>query len=343
MLESQKPSCPECDAPVDRRDFIRVVGGTTAALAATTVAAPQLLAQAQAQPARMPKPAEGLIQELYAGMTADQRRTLVKPWNDANRTAINPNRAQFGQTLQQHYTAPQRELIERILKAMSSGDQGWAQIERRESATRAWDGSSSMAGCGAHIYGTPGANSQYAFVFTGHHLTVRCDGNSAPDTAFGGPIYYGHTPDGHSRRNCFFYQTRAANSVFDCLTEAQRRNAVIAMGPRTNPGEGMGSVQFRREHPGIAAADLTADQRRLMETVLRELLSPFRREDADEVMQLIRTNGGLERLHFAFFKDQAANEHHWHFWRIEGPGFVWNYRCLPHVHTFVNIARAPRA
>ena len=73
---------------------------------------------------------------------------------------------------------------------------------------------------------------------------VRAFRRSAPDTAFGGPIYYGHTPDGHSRRNCFFYQTRAANSVFDCLTEAQRRNAVITMGPRTNPGEGMGSVQF---------------------------------------------------------------------------------------------------
>jgi hypothetical protein len=92
------------------------------------------------------------------------------------------------------------------------------------------------------------------------------------------------------------------------------------------------------------AADLTADQRRLVEAVMRELLSPHRKEDADEVMELIRRNGGLERLHTAFFRDAGAtDEHHWHFWRIEGPGFVWNYRCLPHVHTFVNIARAPQA
>lgn len=28
----------------------------------------------------------------------------------------------------------------------------------------------------------------------------------------------------------------------------------------------------------------------------------------------------------------------WHFWRLEGPGFVWNYRVLPHVHTYVNIS-----
>jgi hypothetical protein len=230
------------------------------------------------------------------------------------------------------------------LKAISSGDDGFRQIERRESETRAWDGSQSMQGCGAHIYGEPGSNRQYAWVFTGHHLTVRCDGNSEPDTAFGGPIYYGHTPDGHSRRNIFFYQTRAANSVFDCLTEAQRRDAVLIMSSQTNPGEGQGSVQFRQRHPGLSASLLTPDQRRLVEAVMREILSPYRREDADEVMELIRRNGGLERLHFAFYRDQGATDtHHWHFWRIEGPGFVWNYRCLPHVHTFVNIARAPQA
>ena len=28
----------------------------------------------------------------------------------------------------------------------------------------------------------------------------------------------------------------------------------------------------------------------------------------------------------------------WSFWRIEGPGFVWNFRVLPHVHTYVNIS-----
>ena len=28
----------------------------------------------------------------------------------------------------------------------------------------------------------------------------------------------------------------------------------------------------------------------------------------------------------------------WHFWRLEAPGFVWNFRVLPHVHCYVNIA-----
>src|SRR5262249_32852967 len=181
--------------------------------------------------------------------------------------------------------------------------------------------------------GDPTNGRQFAWVFSGHHLTVRCDGNSEPDAAFGGPMYYGHSPHGYSNRNCFFYQTRSVLSVFDSLTEAQRRQAVVT----GSPGELAPSVQFRQNHPGIPASDLSADQRRLVETVMRDILSPYRREDADEVMQLVRRNGGLERIHIVFYRDRDATDAHpWHFWRLEGPGFVWNYRVLPHVHTYVN-------
>jgi len=72
--------------------------------------------------------------------------------------------------------------------------------------------------------------------------------------------------------------------------------------------------------------------------VMRKLLSPFRQEDGDEVMQLIKTNGGMEKLRLAFYKDNAEKGNdRWDAWRIEGPGFVWNYRVLPHVHCFVNV------
>jgi hypothetical protein len=124
------------------------------------------------------------------------------------------------------------------------------------------------------------------------------------------------------------------------LNEQQRRRAII-----TNPGEGARSIQFRRNgFPGVPSSELTADQRRLVETVMRELLAPYRREDGDEVMELVRRNGGLERLHLGFFRDAgAADTTRWSYWRIEGPGFVWNYRVLPHVHCYVNIGRPAQA
>jgi hypothetical protein len=83
---------------------------------------------------------------------------------------------------------------------------------------------------------------------------------------------------------------------------------------------------------------MSKDQQELLGQVMRNLLSPFRKEDGDEVMQIIKTNGGFDKLHFGFFKEEKTREGQWDFWRIEGPGFVWNFRVLPHVHCYVNIS-----
>ena len=344
MTENNKPFCPECNEQVeapealDRRGFIRVLGTQTTLLAAGSVAAtaaPRVLADEPAQrPAvRNAKPAEALIQELYNNMTAEQKRSnLVLPWNHASRRGM--FNSPINQRIGQAYTQAQQELIQRILRSIASDEEGYARITRNGT----FDGSRSLQGCGANIFGDPTNGRQFAWVFSGHHLTVRCDGNSEPDAAFGGPMYYGHSPHGYSNRNCFYYQTRSVLSVFDSLTEAQRRQAVVT----GSPGELAPSVQFRNTHPGIPASELTADQKRLVETVMRDVLSPYRREDGDEVMQLVRRNGGLERIHLVFYRDRDSTDAHpWHFWRLEGPGFVWNYRVLPHVHTYVNIAAAP--
>jgi hypothetical protein len=348
MSEDPRLICPECEEHVetaealDRRGFIRVVGERTASLLAAGAAvasAPRLLADAPpaapaAAAAPTAKPAEALIQELYSGMTAEQKRTLVLPWDHPSRRGM--FNAAINRRIGDAYTRPQQELVERILRSISSDEDGYRKITRNGT----FDGSHSLQGCGANIFGDP-SSGQYAWVFSGHHLTVRCDGNSEPNAAFGGPMYYGHSPHGYSQRNIFYYQTRGVLSIFDALTEAQRRQAVVI--GRTNfPGEHAPSVRFRaagQRHPGIASADLTPDQRRLVEAVMRSILSPYRREDADEVMQIVRRNGGLERIHLAFYRDQQVDDTSpWHFWRLEGPGFVWNYRVLPHVHTYVNIA-----
>ena len=109
-----------------------------------------------------------------------------------------------------------------------------------------------------------------------------------------------------------------------------------------SPGEQEPSVRFRakgQKHPGISFGELSPDQRTLVEKVMRDVLSPYRKEDADEVMEIIKVTGGMEKIHLAFYQDKEMNDNQrWHFWRLEGPGFVWNYRVLPHVHTYVNIS-----
>ena len=345
MSDRASPNCPECHDPVDRRDFLRVIRGaaTLAVGGALSATMPRsLFADQPAAPAvppmpKAPRPAEGLCKELFGTLTADQKRQVLSPWNNPNRLRF--YNAPMNVRLGQAYTQPQRELLDRIMKSMSSGDDGYVKLSRNGR----WDTGGGFGGCGANFFGDPGTDGQqWAFVFSGHHLTVRCDGDSEPDAAWGGPIYYGDATDGLSRRNVFNFQTQAVNTVFESLNEAQRRTAVISRG---TPGEGTNSVAFHRDNfPGVKSGDLSADQKRLVETTMRDILGPYRREDVDEVMSIIRRNGGLDRLHFAFYRDADATEQtRWSFWRIEGPGFVWNYRVLPHVHCYVNIAARPQA
>lgn len=339
-MSEQQPFCPECEMTedsLDRRGFLHAAAGTAVTLVglqAVPSATPRLVADA---PARAARPAEALIRELHAGLSDAQKSRVVLPWNHgpANGTPTRLrmyNAAIFGdRRLQDVYTPAQRELVQRILKGICSGDEGFRLISRGGT----WDGSREFENCGAYIFGDPTGDNQFSWVFTGHHLTVRCDGNSQPDAAFGGPMYYGHSPDGWSQRNLFFPQTRAVKEVFDSLNDNQRRQAMATWG-QNETREQEGSVQFRQTFPGLSVRELTADQRALLQRAMRKILEPYRQEDADEVMQIMRRNGGLERLHLAFYRD-GANDERWSFWRIEGPGFVWNFRVLPHVHTFVNI------
>jgi hypothetical protein len=353
MPDHAKPICPECKDSfvepevVDRRNFIRVVGGQTAALAALTGLAgstPRVLNAAETTPAKVEKPAkpaEDLVRELFASLSADQKKELVLPWNhgaeDGKRrpTRLGMYNAPIGnKKIGKVYTKKQQELIGRILRAICSDDDGFRRITRNGT----FDSSGSLDGCGATLFGDPADGGKFAWVFTGHHLTVRCDGNSEEGAAFGGQMYYGHSPNGYSEKNVFFYQTRGVLSVYDALSASQRQKAVV----QGTPGEHEPSIQFKKrieDQPGILYRDLTPDQQSLIESVMRTILSPYRKEDVDEVMDIIKANGGMEKIHLAFYPDKGMNDNQpWHFWRLEGPGFVWNYRVLPHVHTYVNIS-----
>jgi len=339
MQKESKPYCPDCE-DLDRRDFMR---SAAVALAGTAITVPAVARAYDAEKKDKPaQPAEALIKELYATYSADQKRDLVLPWNhgaDKGPNAIPTRLGMYnapimGKTIGKSYTQPQQELVERIVKAITSGDEGYAKISRNNK----WDGSGSLPGCGALIFGEPKDGEKFAFVLAGHHCTIRCIGNSEPSAAFGGPMYYGHSPNGYSPNNVWFYQTRSVLSVYDMLNEEQRKRVVIT----GSPGELAPSVRFRKQgepHPGVAYSELKADQKQLVETVMRDILSPYRKEDADSVMNIVKANGGMEKIHLAFYQDRDMGDNRqWHFWRLEGPGFVWNYRVLPHVHTYVNIS-----
>ena len=165
-------------------------------------------------------------------------------------------------------------------------------------------------------------------------------GDSVEGSAFGGPMIYGHGA-GDSKKglpgNVFYYQTKKANEVFEALDGKQRKAALVAKAPRENDVPVQGSSGH---FPGLAVGELSGDQKGLVESVIKVVLAPYREEDVDEALALLKQGGGLDGLHMAFYEsNDIGGDHEWDIWRLEGPTFVWHFRGAPHVHTYVNIAK----
>ena len=95
---------------------------------------------------------------------------------------------------------------------------------------------------------------------------------------------------------------------------------------------------------GIKVGDLQAEQKTMVEKTLGVLLAPYRKEDIDEVMQVLKESGGVDQLHMAFYQQEdVGGDKTWDIWRVEGPSFVWHYRGAPHVHAYINIGQVKKA
>jgi hypothetical protein len=191
-------------------------------------------------------------------------------------------------------------------------------------------------GIGAYsvaVFGTPGSG-KFEWELTGRHLTLRADGDSVDQAAFGGPIIYGHgveTP----KDNLFHYQTKQVNEVFKALDAKQTAQALVSKAPKEDAVLLQGDAG---KFPGISIRELSSDQKQLVESTLKVLLAPYRQEDVDEAIAIMKSGGGLDKLHLAFYQqDDLHDDKEWDIWRVEGPSFVWHFRGAPHVHAYINI------
>jgi len=338
MLHECEYYCPDCDngfdgpMPRSRRDFLQKLSGGAAAVVG--VAATGSLAAGGEKKAKTPKPSEDLVRELFSTFSDEQKKDLVYSWDHGgeqpSRLATH-NSPPFGKRLRDHYTKAQQDLVHRTLRSILASDEALERISRNGR----WDGSRSFDGCGSVIFGNP-TEGPFSWMFAGHHLTLRCDGNSQPGAGFGGPMYYGHSANGYANTNVYLYQTEQVHEVFDALDAKQREQAMENPEQQTDHKR---ALKFQKPRPGIAVSELSDDQQQLVEKVMRVVLDPFRSEDADEVMQIVKNNGGMKHMQLAFYGDVVDDRQRWSCWRLEGPGFIWNFRVLPHVHTYVNIVK----
>lgn len=324
MTNKLRQACPDCDS-YTRRRFLNTAGGA----ALTAVAMSTLDHTALAAPT--PKSgAETIAAELYKSLSAEQKKSVCFEFDHELRKRINANwhitKPKIGD--EAFYSKSQRAMAEEIVRKVTSED-GFQRVLKQMEFDDGGLDAYSMA-----LFGTPDSG-KFQWTLTGRHLTLRADGNSVDKAAFGGPLIYGHGEE-DAKENLYYYQTKQTNEVFKALDPAQTKKALLA----NAPGESAVPIQGTSgKFPGIRVDELSGDQQQLVEATLKVLLAPYRQEDADEVMAILKADGGVGKLHMAFYQAGDLNkDHQWDIWRVEGPSFVWHFRGAPHVHAYINIA-----
>lgn len=319
-------SCPDCGS-FDRRSFLKTAGAATVA----GVAMPMLVGQPGLFAAPGPKStAETAVGRFFSSLSTEQKKTLCFPFENELRRRISANwhvtKPKIGSNF---FNKDQQTIINEIVRGVTS-EEGYERLKKQMDEDAGGLDEFSVA-----MFGEPGG--PFEWELTGRHLTLRADGNSVDKAAFGGPIIYGHGEE-RPKDNIYHYQTQQVNEVFKALDAKQAEKALVEKAP----AEAAVALQGDKgTFPGIAVSELSGDQKQLVTKTVQLLLAPYRQEDVDEAMEILKAAGGIDKLHMAFYQQgDLQNDKVWDIWRVEGPSFVWHFRGAPHVHAYINIGIA---
>jgi hypothetical protein len=329
----EKKPCSICGPETSRRDFMKTAAG--AAVAAS-------LSQVRIAWADLKDDSpEKLVKALYKSLTDEQRKEIVLPWDHKYRLYVTNNWYVVKPKIGKFFTADQQQLIRDIVKGLSSpeGQEKFPRVMKQDN--KGFDNYSTA------IFGNPDEN-KFVWFFTGRHLTLKCDGDTQEGAVFGGPIFYGNAGDAKDNfneepthpGNLFWHQAQLANKLFGALEGKQRERALLAK----TPEEAIATVRLKGEagpFDGMPCAEMSKDQKGLIEELLRSVLGPYRASDVEEAMKVVKDSGGVDKLHLSFYSDEdLGSDKVWDNWMIQGPKIAWFFRGHPHVHTWVNVGTA---
>jgi Protein of unknown function (DUF3500) len=332
--------CPDCETPriivvresldsLDRRGFLK----KTAAAAGALAFAPW--ARADEKPR-----SETLVQHLYKSLSEEQRGKVCFKFDHARRSMVDNNWHIVEEKVGGFFTKDQQQMIRDIFNGLHSPEYAETVMKQvvHDSGKAGFEDSS------VALFGEPGSG-KFEFVLTGRHCTRRCDGDSVEGAAFGGPIFYGHAAASFNeaadhKGNAYWFQAKRANEVFAMLDGKQREAALCPRGREETSDDTVKLSGKKTGLEGIRVGDISKDQQGAVRAVLRDLLAPFRKQDADEAMKLIEASG-FDDLHMAFYKaGDIGKDGTWDVWQLEGPNMLWYFRGSPHVHVWANIRAA---
>lgn len=323
-----------------RRDLIRVAGASTGLLAANSLT--KLSPSAYANAAKT----DSLPMQLYKSLTDEQRQNVCLPKDHPRRQYINNwwyihREYRIPST----FNAEQQALIKQIFDSLHSEPHQDA-VNQQVLIDQYGEVKNAPA---AGFFGTPD-DEDFEFIFTGHHVTRRCNAHTDKGLGFGGaPIFYGHYPHsvGNMRENFteakdhpgnpYWYQGKNFNRFVQALDGKQQEIGLLAEEPRSENSEVV--IQKPTVGRGLSCASLSGDQKKMLVETMRGMLAMFREDDVAATIATIEKQQIVDRLHISWFagKYDIGSDKVWDTWQIEGPDMVWYFRGEPHIHCYFHL------
>ena len=296
-------------------------------------------------PARLAS--DSLPMQLYKSLSDEQRAKICLPVDHPRRQFvsnwwyIHPEHR-----IPKTFDKEQQELIKKIFDGMHS--EAHQDAVNKQVLLDQYDEPHNAPAVG--FFGSPD-DENFEFIFTGHHVTRRCNAHSDKGTGFGGaPIFYGHYPHPLTdmRQNFFeakdhpgnpyWYQGKVFNRFVKSLDKEQQQAGLLSgVSPRSeSPRKVIVKSQL---HQGLSCERLNAEQKKLFLKTVRDMLAMFRKDDVEATIKSMENMNIVDELYVSWFdgKYDIGGDKVWDTWQIEGPNMVWYFRGEPHIHCYFHL------
>ena len=319
---------------INRRNLIKTAGASSAYLAMTQLEKFSGLVFAEESKT------DSMPMQLYKSLSDEQRQKVCLPVDHKSRQFI----SNWWYVHREHripdtFNAEQQELIQKIFDSLHRPEFQAAVNKQVEIDQYGKEKNAPSVG----FFGTPD-DPNFEFIYTGHHVTRRCNAHSDVGKGFGGaPIFYGHFPDKFNETkdhpgNPYWYQGKLFNEFVQALSGQQQEQGLVSSKPRSEKPDAVLKKSAARG-PGLNCAEISSDQQKLLAETMRKMMTIFRDDDVKATIDAIEKRGVLDRLHVSWYdgKYDIGSDKVWDTWQIEGPEMVWYFRGQPHIHSYFHL------
>lgn len=190
------------------------------------------------------------------------------------------------------------------------------------------------------FFGKPG-DRDFEFIYTGHHVTRRCNGNSHRGQGFAGPVFYGTFVEAFNETkdhpgNPYWYQSLLLHTWTQKLSPKEKQQLVDPQHPRSEK-----SIYVLEPNepkaPGLRIGSLSQDLQDEFIYTITNMLAIFRKDDVDITVKQIKPK--LKNLYLACYSGRfdLGEDKVYDTWQIEAPGLIWYHRGVPHIHAYFDL------